>query len=65
MTTAVLPRVTAEEDATLRRLYCLEQLGVTLSPAMKALEQEIRARDRRTEIRPPLDETVVEALWIT
>lgn len=47
----VLDRLTPEEDGTLRRLHSLERLDVELSPHMKELKEEIRRRDRRTEIR--------------
>ena len=62
---AVLERLTPEEDATLRRLHLMEQLGAQLSPQMKQLKHEIRARDRRIDIREPNDLAVVEQLWIT
>ena len=62
---AVLERLTPEEDGILRRLHCLEQLGAELAPQMKRLKDEIRARDRRLEIREPDDRAVIEALWIT
>lgn len=61
----VLERVTPEEDGILRRLHCLEQLGVTLSEPMQRLKSEIRARDRRIEIREPQEHDVIRTLWIT
>lgn len=45
--------VSPEEDALLRRLAQFEQLGATLAPTMTLLKNEIRARDRRAEIRAP------------
>ena len=62
---AVLERLTPEEDGILRRLHYMEQLGAELSPQMKRLKDEIRARDRRQEIREPDDLAVIETLWIT
>jgi hypothetical protein len=47
-------RLTAEEDAMLRRLDALAGLGV-LSGSAKAVYDELRARDRRAVIRPPVD----------
>ena len=61
----VLERLTPEEDGILRRLHCLEQLGVTLSVPMQRLKSEIRARDRRTEIREPEEHDVIRTIWIT
>ena len=62
---AVLERLTPEEDGTLRRLHCLERLGAELAPHLKELMDEIRRRDRRLEIRDPDDRAVVEPLRIT
>lgn len=62
---AVLERVTPAEDGTLRRLHCLEQLGVQLSPPMRQLKDEIRGRDLRREIREPEDVAVLTSFWIT
>ena len=62
---AVLERLTPEEDGILRRLHCLEQLGAELSPQMRRLKDDIRARDRRTIIRDPEDRGVITPLWIT
>jgi hypothetical protein len=45
--------VSPDEDALLRRLAQFEQLGATLAPTMSLLKDEIRARDRRVEIRLP------------
>jgi hypothetical protein len=44
-------RLTAEEDAVLRRLHALAELGV-LSDAAAGMYEELRARDRRTTVRP-------------
>ena len=62
---SVLARLTPEEDGILRRLHCLEQLGAQLSPQMRLLKDDIRARDRRVEIRDPEDHGVITPLWIT
>ena len=62
---AVLERLTPEEDGILRRLHGLERLGAELAPQMKQLKDEIRARDRRLDIREPDDRAVVETLWIS
>ena len=62
---SVLARLTPEEDGILRRLHCLEQLGAELAPQMRRLKDDIRARDRRAEIREPEDLGVVTTLWIT
>lgn len=61
----VLTRVTPEEDGILRRLHCLEQLGAQLSPQMRILKDEIRARDLRRVIREPDDRAVISPIWIT
>lgn len=47
-------RLTAEEDAVLRRLHALAELGV-LSDAAGRMYEELRARDRRTTVRPVTD----------
>lgn len=62
---AVLERLTPEEDGILRRLHCLERLGAELSPQMRQLKDEIRARDRRIDIRDPDDRAVISPIWIT
>ena len=64
-TASVLHRITPEEDGVLRRLHCLEQLGATLSPQMRQLKDEIRARDLRRTIRDPGDRGVLQTIWIT
>jgi hypothetical protein len=63
--TATLERLSPEEDGILRRLHCLEGLGAQLSPQMRQLKDEIRRRDRRTEIRDPEDRGVITPIWIT
>lgn len=45
-------KLTAAEDEELRRLAALAEYG-DLTPAAAARFDELRARDRRTEIRPP------------
>lgn len=62
---STLERPTPEEDGVLRRLHCLERLGVRLAPAMRELKDEIRQRDRRLDIRDPEDVDVISPLWIT
>lgn len=47
-------RLTAEEDALLRRLHALAELGV-LSQAAAEMYEDLRARDRRTTVRPVSD----------
>lgn len=47
-------RLTAEEDSVLRRLHALAELGV-LSEAAAEMYEELRARDRRTSVRPVTD----------
>ena len=44
--------LTPAEDEELRRLAALADFGA-LTPAMAAIYDELRARDRRTEIREP------------
>jgi hypothetical protein len=51
-TVITLP-VSPDEDALLRRLAQFERLGATLAPTMVLLKDEIRARDRRDNIREP------------
>lgn len=53
------PRLTAEEDGILRRLHYFECNGVTLALPMQTLKAELRARDRRAEIREPVIEEFV------
>ena len=50
-------RLTAEEDAVLRRLHALAELGV-LSGAAAQMYEELRSRDRRTTVRPVTDVVV-------
>ena len=50
-------RLTAEEDAVLRRLHALAELGV-LSEAAAEMYEDLRARDRRTAVRPVTDVVV-------
>jgi hypothetical protein len=50
-------RLTPEEDAILRRLHALADLGVLSGPAARMYE-DLRARDRRTGIRPVTDVVV-------
>lgn len=62
---ATLEKLTPEEDGILRRLHCLERLGAELAPAMRELKDDIRRRDRRSEIRDPEDQGVIQTIWIT
>jgi hypothetical protein len=50
----MLWRLTAEEDAELRRLAALAEFGA-LGESPGRLITELRRRDRRTSIRPPAD----------
>lgn len=52
-------RLTAEEDAVLRRLHALAELGV-LSEAAAEMYEDLRARDRRTTVRPVNDVVIPE-----
>ena len=45
-------QLTPAEDEQLRRLAALAEFG-SLTPEAKAVFEELRARDRRTEIREP------------
>jgi hypothetical protein len=47
-------RLTPEEDAVLRRLHALAELGV-LSDGAARMYEDLRARDRRTTVRPVTD----------
>ena len=47
-------RLSAEEDAVLRRLHALADLGVLSGPAAQMYE-DLRSRDRRTKVRPVTD----------
>lgn len=62
---ATLEKLTPEEDGIMRRLHCFERLGAELAPAMRELKDDIRRRDRRTEIRDPEDRGVLSTIWIT
>jgi len=53
-------RLTAEEDSVLRRLHALAEMGV-LSEAAAEMYEELRARDRRTSVRPVADVVVPQA----
>jgi hypothetical protein len=50
-------RLTPEEDAVLRRLHALAELGV-LSDAAARMYEDLRGRDRRTTVRPVTDVVV-------
>lgn len=54
----VLPRLSYDEDAELRRLEFISQVG-SLAEHKQARLLELRARDRRSQVRSPR-ETVVE-----
>ena len=47
------PRLTPDEDGLLRRLFFFETSGATLSPSMRVLKAELRARDQRSTVRDP------------
>ena len=47
-------KLTPAEDAELRRLAALARYG-KLGPQASQLFRELRARDRRTEVREPVD----------
>jgi hypothetical protein len=53
----VANRLTAEEDSVLRRLHALAEMGVLSEPAAQMYE-DLRARDRRTTVRPVEDVVV-------
>jgi hypothetical protein len=42
-----------EEDGVLRRLHFFEMQGITLADQMRQLKAELRARDKRIDIREP------------
>jgi hypothetical protein len=46
-------RLTPFEDGLLRRLFFFETSGATLSPPMRVLKAELRARDQRSTVRDP------------
>jgi hypothetical protein len=52
--------MTPEEDAELRRLNYFASVGAELAIPRQMLKQELRAMDRRLEIREPVDQLVVE-----
>ena len=52
--------LTPDEDAVLRRLHFFETHGLSLAIPMQELKAELRARDKRTEIREPANERI---LW--
>jgi hypothetical protein len=52
--------LTPDEDAVLRRLHFFEQAGLSLAEPMRELKSELRARDQRAEVRPPVAQRV---LW--
>jgi hypothetical protein len=47
------PRLSPSEDGLLRRLFYFEEAGATLSPPMRVLKAELRARDQRSTVREP------------
>jgi len=49
--------LTPDEDLELRRLHALEHFGA-LTPQMRELYEDLRARDRRTTVREPRDVAV-------
>jgi hypothetical protein len=53
-------RLSAEEDATLRRLRVLSQFGAVAGDVNNHY-QDLRSRDRRREVRDPADPTVAQA----
>ena len=59
----VAQRLTPDEDHTLRRLHYFESWGTTLSDGNQLRKQEIRARDLRHAIRPPVDNGLDFAAW--
>jgi hypothetical protein len=61
---AVLDHLTPAEDATLRRLNSLEQLGARLALPMQELKDEIRARDLRAAIREPEPEMLAKVIHL-
>ena len=46
-------RLTPDEDGLLRRLFFFETAGATLSPPLRVLKAELRARDQRSTVREP------------
>ena len=59
-----LTQVTADEDAVLRRLSYFERSGAVLAPEMKRVQQRIRSRDLRREVRPPFDFVTAQPSWV-
>ena len=57
MVRSMSERLTADEDAVLRRLHALAEMGV-LSEAAAQMYEDLRARDRRTTVRPVSDVVV-------
>jgi hypothetical protein len=53
-------RLSAEEDATLRRLRVLSQFGAVAGNVHQHY-QDLRSRDRRREVRDPADPTVAQS----
>jgi hypothetical protein len=56
-------KLTPDEDAVLRRLHWFEQFGVELAPRTNELKTDIRARDKRDEIREPPDVVDAEPVY--
>ncbi|MCA1710816.1 MAG: hypothetical protein LC789_03910 [Actinobacteria bacterium] len=52
--------LTPEEDGVLRRLHFFETSGLSLAIPMQELKAELRARDKRIEIREPVTARI---LW--
>ena len=57
MLTDMSKKLTAEEDAVLRRLHALADIGA-LSGSAAQLYEDLRSRDRRTAVRPVTDVVV-------
>lgn len=53
-----LVRLTHEEDGALRRLTFFQQMGITLSPALREVRAELRSRDHRAVVRDPWERGV-------
>lgn len=51
------PKLTPDEDAELRRLHVLKTFGA-VAGSIAARYAELRRRDRRTEVRDPVDRSV-------
>lgn len=52
--------LTPEEDGVLRRLHFFETQGISLAEPMQELKADLRARDKRSEIREPV---LARILW--